>query len=67
MQLSELHGHKQYADRAFRGIAYGAAGLVLLVLGMIAVKMTQRAWPAFGGEFFTSSRWSARGSKAFSI
>jgi len=59
MQLSELHGHKQYADRAFRGIALGAAGLVLLILGLIAVTMTQRAWPAFGAPFFSSTRWSA--------
>jgi phosphate transport system permease protein len=59
MKLSDLQGHKHYADRAFRGIALGAAGLVLLVLGMIAVTMTQRAWPAFGRDFFTSARWSA--------
>ncbi|HEX8112098.1 MAG TPA: phosphate ABC transporter permease subunit PstC [Kofleriaceae bacterium] len=59
MQLSELRGHKQYADRAFRGIAIAAAGLVLLVLGMIAIRMTLRAWPALGLEFFTSTRWSA--------
>jgi phosphate transport system permease protein len=59
MQLSELHGHPQYADRAFRGLALGAAGLVLLILGMIAVTMTQRAWPALGLTFFTSTRWSA--------
>jgi phosphate transport system permease protein len=59
MQLSELRGHKQYADRAFSGIALAAAGLVLLVLGMIALTMSQRAWPALGSEFFTSTRWSA--------
>lgn len=59
MQLADLRGHKQYADRSFRGIAFGAAGLVLLVLGMIAVKMTQHAWSAFGADFFTSTRWSA--------
>jgi phosphate transport system permease protein len=59
MQLSELRGHKQYADRAFRGLALGAAGLVLLILGMIAVTMTQRAWPALGLTFVTSTRWSA--------
>ncbi len=59
MQQSELHGHKQYADRTFRGLALGAAGLVLLILGLIAVKMTQRAWPAFGVPFFSSTRWSA--------
>jgi len=59
MQLSELRGHRQYADRAFRGIALGAACLVLLILGLIAVTMTQRAWPAFDVSFFSSTRWSA--------
>src|ERR1043166_6613727 len=59
MQLSELRGHKQYADRAFRGLALAAAGLVLLILGMIALVMTRRAWPAFGAAFFSSTRWSA--------
>jgi phosphate transport system permease protein len=59
MKASELRGHPQYADRAFSVFAIGAAGLVLLVLGLIAVTMTRRAWPAFGGEFFTSIRWSS--------
>src|SRR5262249_14442161 len=58
MQLAELRGHKQYSDRAFRVLAVAAAGLVLLILGMIALVMTQRAWPAFGGAFFSSTRWS---------
>jgi phosphate transport system permease protein len=59
MQLFELRGHKQYADRAFGGVVLAAAALVLLVLGMIALRMTLRAWPALGIEFFTSTRWSA--------
>ena len=59
MQLSELRGHPHYGDRAFRGLAVGAAAVVLLVLGMIAITMTRRAWPAFGATFFTSTRWSA--------
>lgn len=59
MQLAELRGHRQYADRAFSALAVAAAGLVLLILGMIAVVMTRRAWPAFGEPFFTSTRWSA--------
>src|SRR5690242_11698482 len=58
MLLSELRGHRQYADRLFRGLAIAAAGLVLLILGMIALVMTRRAWPALGGAFFTSTRWS---------
>ena len=59
MQLSELRGHKHHGDRAFRTLATGAAALVVLVLGMIALTMTRRAWPAFGHDFFTSTRWSA--------
>lgn len=58
MLLSELRGHKHHGDRAFRTLAIGAAALVVLVLGMIAVTMTRRAWPAFGDEFFSSTRWS---------
>jgi phosphate transport system permease protein len=59
MQLAELRGHKQYADRVFRALAIAAAGMVLLILGLIALVMTRRAWPAFGEQFFTSTRWSA--------
>src|SRR5215510_7981617 len=59
MQLAELRGHRQQADRAFRFVAIGAAALVLLILGMIAITMTRRAWPAFGDQFFSSTRWSA--------
>jgi phosphate transport system permease protein len=59
MQLSDLRGHKHYGDRAFTGLALAAAGLVVLILGMIAVTMTRRAWPAFGATFFSSTRWSA--------
>jgi phosphate transport system permease protein len=59
MQLSELRGHRQLSDRAFSGLALAAATLVLFVLGMIALTMTRRAWPAFGAAFFTSTRWSA--------
>src|SRR5262245_45086624 len=58
MQLAELRGHRQHADRAFRFVAIGAAALVLLILGMIAIAMTRRAWPAFGDQFFSSTRWS---------
>jgi phosphate transport system permease protein len=58
MLASELRGHKHYGDRAFSTLAMAAAGLVLLVLGLIAVTMTRRAWPAFGAAFFTSTRWS---------
>src|SRR5688500_796989 len=58
LQLAELRGGRQHADRAFRYIAIAAAALVLLILGMIAITMTRRAWPAFGDQFFSSIRWS---------
>ncbi|HEY0985792.1 MAG TPA: phosphate ABC transporter permease subunit PstC [Kofleriaceae bacterium] len=58
MQLAELRGHRHHADRAFHYVAIGAGALVLLILGMIVITMTRRAWPAFGGEFFSSTRWS---------
>ena len=61
MQL-DLRGKRAHADRAFRLVATGAAALVLLVLGMIALVMTDRARPILGEmglDFFTSSRWSA--------
>ena len=60
--MLDLSGHRMYADRAFRCTAVGAAGLVLLILGMIAVTMTNRAVPVFqemGFQFFTEARWSA--------
>jgi phosphate transport system permease protein len=57
--VSELRGHKHHGDRAFGTLALGAAGLVVLVLGMIAATMTRRAWPAFGDAFFSSTRWSS--------
>jgi phosphate transport system permease protein len=59
MQASELRGHRHHGDRAFSTLAVGAAALVVGILGMIALTMTRRAWPAFGAEFFSSTRWSA--------
>jgi phosphate transport system permease protein len=62
MQLFELRGKRQNSDRAFKWLAVAAAAIVLLVLGLIAFVMTQRALPVLeqmGGEFFTSKRWSA--------
>lgn len=56
-----LAGHRAYADRSFRWTAAGAAALVLLILGMIALTITQRSVPVFremGLGFFTTSRWS---------
>lgn len=56
-----LRGKPSVGDRSFRVIAAGAATLVLLVLGLIALVMTTRAQPVLhhmGLDFFTSRRWS---------
>jgi phosphate transport system permease protein len=61
VQLFDLRGGKQRADRAFRWLAVGAAGVVLVVLGLIALTMTDRARPALhamGLDFFTTTKWS---------
>lgn len=60
--MLDLRGKSATGDRAFRWIAIGAAALVLLVLGLIALVMTSRAGPVLskmGLDFFTSTRWSA--------
>jgi len=57
----DLRGKGQLADKAFGGLAVGAAALVLLILALIAVTMTNRARPVLGHmglDFFTSSTWS---------
>jgi phosphate transport system permease protein len=57
----DLQGDRAYADRAFRGTAAGAAGLVLLILGLIAITISQRAFPVLqhmGRGFLTTTRWS---------
>jgi phosphate transport system permease protein len=57
----DLRGSKEHADRAFSWLALGAAALVLLILGMIALTMTNRASSVFektGLDFFTTKRWS---------
>lgn len=59
--MLDLNGKRTYADRAFRWLAASAAALVLLILGMIAVTITQRSTPVFretGLRFFTTTRWS---------
>lgn len=65
MQL-DLRGRSAHGDRAFRWIAIGAGALVLLILGMIALVMADRARPVLaemGVEFFSSKRWSAPDAK----
>jgi phosphate transport system permease protein len=53
--------HHRLGDRVFTALTSGAAGVVLLVLGLIALTMTGRTFPVLekmGLGFFTSSRWS---------
>jgi phosphate transport system permease protein len=62
MQLFELRGRSHHADTAFRWTTIIAATLVLVILGLVAASMTQRALPVIqkmGPEFLTSSKWSA--------
>jgi phosphate transport system permease protein len=57
----DLRGSNERADRAFSWLALGAAALVLLILGLIAITMTNRASSVFaenGLDFFTTKRWS---------
>lgn len=59
--MLDLRGKSATGDRAFRWIAIGAAALVLLILGLIALVMTSRALPVLekmGPGFFTTTRWS---------
>ncbi|HEX5249010.1 MAG TPA: phosphate ABC transporter permease subunit PstC [Gaiellales bacterium] len=53
---------RHFGDLALRGIAGAAAVTVLIVLILIAYKVTQEAWDAistFGLGFLTSSEWNA--------
>src|SRR5688572_33357969 len=57
----DLRGKTNHADRAFKGIAIGAAALVLIVLALIALQMSGRMEPVLdkmGLDYFTSKRWS---------
>jgi len=63
MQLFELRGsgRQEGADRAFRWLTIGAAALVLVILGLVAITMTRRSVPVLremGLDFFVSTRWS---------
>jgi phosphate transport system permease protein len=58
---AQLHSSAGAADRSFRGLAYGAGALVLLVLGLIAYTMISRSTQALGhmgARFFTSRVWN---------
>lgn len=59
--MHDLRGNRQFADRTFRWAAAGAATLVLLILGLIAITITRRSAPVLremGTHFFTTTRWS---------
>ena len=59
--MIDLRGTTQRADTAFRWLALGAAAVVLVVLGAIALVMANRARPVFeamGLDFLVSRRWS---------
>ncbi len=63
MKLYELKGssRQEAADRTFRWLTLGAAALVLVILGLIAVTMTKRSLPVLremGFDFLGSSRWA---------
>jgi phosphate transport system permease protein len=49
------------ADAAFRRLALACGVLVLLILGLIALSMSQQAWPAIrhhSRSFFTTATWN---------
>jgi phosphate transport system permease protein len=51
---------RNLGDRAFRSVALGSGITVLLILALIAVSTTSKAWPALSHEgfgFVTSNRW----------
>ncbi len=55
----DLTGRRNRGEAAFGGLARFAGILVLIVLSLIALVMTTRAWPALtSGNFFTTKRWS---------
>jgi phosphate transport system permease protein len=57
----DLRGTPSRSDQAFRGLAIGAAALVLLLLALIALEMSGRMGPVLdkmGFDYFTSKRWS---------
>ena len=57
----DLEGSGGNADRSFRGLAYLAGGMVLVVLGLITWTMLSRSTDALrhmGLDFFTTKRWS---------
>ncbi|HLK89456.1 MAG TPA: phosphate ABC transporter permease subunit PstC [Polyangia bacterium] len=59
--MVDLEGSPSFGDRAFARTTAAAAGMVLIILGLITVTMTRRSLPVFhemGVHFLTSRRWS---------
>ncbi|HEY6474984.1 MAG TPA: phosphate ABC transporter permease subunit PstC, partial [Polyangia bacterium] len=59
--MIDLQGTPSFGDRAFARATAAAAGMVLLILGLIALTMTRRSLPVFqemGLRFLTGRRWS---------
>ena len=60
-RLPDLTQHtRHWGDRAFRSVALASGVAVLVILALIAVTTTQKAWPAFSHEgigFVTSDHW----------
>jgi phosphate transport system permease protein len=55
----DLGGRRLRSERAFGALARSAAVAVLVILALIAITMTTRAWPALtSSRFFTTRRWS---------
>ena len=51
---------RRWADQGFRLLTLAAGLLILVILVLIAVTATQKAWPAFreaGFGYFTSRKW----------
>jgi len=62
LALPRRRTRPHFGDLALRAIAGAAALTVLIVLILIAYKVTQQAWDAistFGLGFLTSSEWNA--------
>src|SRR5579863_2744205 len=59
--MIDLSGNGPFGDRAFARMTVAAAGMVLLILGLIAITMTRRSLPVvheMGFGFLTQRRWS---------
>ena len=64
--LSSVRPPGRTFDRAFRGVAFVAGALVLVILALIAVTMVVKAWPAFRAEglsYFTGDVWDPQSKK----